>query len=51
MILGKTAKTQDGRTISRLAFLNQVQTFFFQKILVRDIGEDQLQFDGRKPTS
>lgn len=41
--LRETAKTQDGRTISRLAFLNQVKRFLQDQDLVRDIGEDQLQ--------
>lgn len=41
--LRETAKSQDGRTISRMAFLNQVKRFLQDQDLVRDIGENQLQ--------
>ena len=41
--LKETAKSQDGRTISRLAFLNQTKRFLLDQDLIRDIGEDQVQ--------
>jgi len=40
--LRETARTQDGRTNSRLAFLNVVRRFLEAQDLVQDLGEDEL---------
>lgn len=40
--LRETARTQDGRTNSRLAFLNVVKRFLEAQDLIKDLGEDEL---------
>lgn len=41
--LKETAKSQSGRTISRLSFLHTVKKFLVAQELVQDIGNDELQ--------
>lgn len=48
--LKETAKSQDGRTISRLSFLNVVKKFLESQDLVKDIGEDQLELTEKART-
>jgi hypothetical protein len=40
--LKEKVKTQDGRTRSRLAFINTVRKFLEEQDLVKDLGEDEL---------
>lgn len=48
--LKEKVKTQDGRTRSRLSFLNTVKKFLEEQDLIRDIGEQELELTEKART-